>query len=300
MLTKNLVSLSPKNVYAIFEYASSGPALNMRKIILNNKILFKQLLDANEDKSALFAELMSEVTPDLVKTLQAYPAEFEQFKQYLEVIPPEDITKQIFEKFFSFIEHPITRAIFTPTLVEKLLSRAIALETDRPNSKTNAVKFISNIIEYFYADLTVMALKKLINDLLKSKKLDDLFKLEKYNNYTIAFDYDFYVSAFELAMETNSKHVQVLINHPYYYNLDFDQQIDLLKYLIQQNKYAEIFSKFSNQAFFNFFSNIDYKAMCQVISSTRTIKLMNEDEKKLFKKWLVLFVSNHYIKKRTH
>ncbi len=293
---QNLVSLSARNVKAIFEYASSGPALGMRKTILENKLLFKQLLDADEDKSALFGELIKIINSDLIKIWQAYPVEFEQFKQYLEMIPNDDITKEIFDKFFSLIEHPTTRSIFNDTLIEKMLSRAIASENAQPVKNSNSAKFISNIIEYYYSDLSVMSLKKLFKHLLKNKNLDDLLKLEKYKQYGVAFDHDLYVSAFELAIEKNSKHVDVLMNHLYYYNLDFDHQIDLLTYLIKQNKYTNIFEKFSSPEFFQCFTNTEYKDICKVIASTRTIKLMNEDEKALFKKWVVLFLSNHYIK----
>lgn len=293
---QHLVTLSAKNVKDIFEYASSGPASTMRKIILNNKMLFKQLLDAESDKNTLFTTLIKELTPELIKIWEIYPGEFKQFKQFLEVMSASVITKEIFEKLFIYIEHPSTRVIFSTTAIEKLLSCAIEFEKNNPKLNGNAAKFISNHVEYFYTELGVMGLKKLISHLLKAKQLDSILKLQKYENYVTAFDHDFYVLAFELAIETNSKFVETLMNHPYYYNLEFDHQINLLTYLIEKNKYSSIFDRFSNSEFFDFFTHVEYKKVCEAITSSRAIKLMNEEEKILFKKWAVLLLSNHYIK----
>jgi hypothetical protein len=286
--------LSPETLKSFFCYALNSNNQTFSEI-LKNKDLFEKILSAHENPYDFYQIITKHMNPSLIATLRELPEKFLEFKQYLELKSTENVDSTLFNRIVAILDHPYSRDLISTQTIENILKYAIKFSNENSDpwddyDQTLEKKLITDIIEYHYFEPSVSILKKLMRMLVKFNKIDDLFKLKKYTNFDSAFDQDLYIYTFEAAIEKKSRFVKELTDHPLYYNLDFDHQLNLLKYFIEQSKYDDIFLKFSKPDFYQFFSEKSVEKIRLSIMSTRHFKPIPQDQKIAFKLWAELFL----------
>ena len=285
---KNL-SLSDENICTLYFYCTDYNLPELKNKILENETLLIQLLKNNQSNKPIFDRLItSKSLFDYIKTNEVKIA----FYKYLDA-NPISLSNEFLPHAHQLILHPFTRESLPSAFAETVVRYTIQASKKTPKDN-NLKSFIFDIVEYSYVtNLNIITLKLLMYYCITHKKLDELFCLEKHENFTKAFDEDVYVETFKLALDLDSKRVEVLGKHLFFYNLAFHDNFRFLCYLIKKNKLENIFSHFSQEGFYVFFTKIEYEKLSQATLRCNEIIIPDKKDTLAFIQWAKLLLS-HY------
>lgn len=284
------LTLTKKDICTLYLYCVDYNLSDFQKEMTDDKnILIQLLTDAQCNKTLLDKIIGSEQFFEYIKIKEVQPT----FQQYMESHSNSFSDEQLF-KIHQLILHPNTRELLPSGFAEAIVRRTVQLSKKSP-SVQSLKTFIFDMVEYSYVlDLAVLTLKSLMHYCLTHENLDALFCLDKQENFSRAFDQDIYVETFQLALKLESnKHIENLAIHPFYYNLDFQDNFKLLCYFIKKNKGLYLFNTLFEDGFFIFFTTEHYQTIAQVMlgcpqgGKTR--------EKEIFSGFTQLLLSNYKV-----